>query len=54
MTIQNEPYSRSSLWALMLAWGRYQLSEALASVKPTHLADEIAAIVARSGNPSGS
>jgi hypothetical protein len=52
MTIQNEPYSRPSLWVLV-AWGRYRLSEALAAIKPKHRADEIAAVVARSGNPSG-
>ena len=53
MTRQNTPHSHLTFWQMLLAWGAHRLSETLEVNKPKHSAEEIAALVARSGNPSG-
>jgi hypothetical protein len=42
------PFSR-----LLLRWAAYQISGFIASMKPKHLAGQISADVAASGNPTG-
>lgn len=54
MTMQNTtPHSHLSFWQLVLAWGAHRVSEAIEANKSKHTTEEIAALVARSGNPSG-
>lgn len=53
MTMHNTPHSHLTFWQMLLAWAAHRLSEALDANKPKHSAEEIAALVARSGNPSG-
>jgi hypothetical protein len=53
MTMQNTPHSHLTFWQLLLAWAAHRLSEAIETNKPRHSAEEIAAMVARSNNPSG-
>lgn len=38
---------------LLLRWAAYQISRIIASMKPKHLAGQISADVAASGNPTG-
>lgn len=45
--------AREPFLTVFLAWVAYRISEALAAMKPEHDARSVAAIVARSGHPSG-
>lgn len=38
---------------MLLAWARHRITLAMAAIRPAHHADQIAADVAASGNPSG-
>lgn len=54
MTIQNTtPHSHLTFWQLLLAFVAHRVSEAAEANKPKHSAEEIAALVARSNNPTG-
>ncbi len=53
MTVQNSPHSHLTFWQMLLAWVAHRLSGAVDTNKPEHSTEEIAALVARSGNPSG-
>lgn len=53
MTVQNTPHSHLTFWQMLLAWGAHRLSEVMEANKPKYSTEEIAALVARSGNPSG-
>jgi len=44
---------QTSTLHVLLNWGADLISRAAASMKPQHRADQIAAIVAASNNPSG-
>lgn len=44
---------REPFLAALLAWIAYRIARARAFLKPEHDAGAVAAIVARSGNPSG-
>jgi hypothetical protein len=46
-------HTDTSFWQALLNWGVDQTSRAKASTKPSYRADEIAAEIAASGNPSG-
>lgn len=39
--------------SMVLAWAIHQVSLLMMSLKPRHSAEQIAEIVARSGNPAG-
>lgn len=53
MTMQNTPHSHLTFWQMLLAFAAHRLSVAMEANKPEHSSEEIAALVARSGNPSG-
>ncbi len=53
MTMHNTPHSHLSFWQMLLAWGAHRLSGGVEADKPKHSTEDIAALVARSGNPSG-
>jgi hypothetical protein len=46
-------HTQTSTLQMLLSWGTDLVSRAFASMKPQHRADQIAAIVAASNNPSG-
>jgi hypothetical protein len=53
MTMQNTPHSHLTFWQMLLAWGAHRLSGGEETDKPKYSTEEVAALVARSGNPSG-
>jgi hypothetical protein len=38
---------------MLFAWAAHRIAQARAAIRPAHRADQIAAAVAASGNPSG-
>lgn len=53
MTMQNTPHSHLTFWQLLRAWAAHRLRESIEANKSQYSTEEIAAMVARSGNPSG-
>jgi len=51
--MQTQKEAHEPFLPALLAWASYKLSRALAAIKPQQSAAAVAAIVARSGNPSG-
>jgi len=51
--MQTQKQTHEPFLPALLAWVAYTLSHALAAIKPQQSATTVAAIVARSGNPSG-
>jgi hypothetical protein len=46
-------HTETSTLQVLLSWGEDLVARAVASMKPTHSAGQVAAAVAESGNPSG-
>jgi hypothetical protein len=53
LTMKTLSHTETSALQVLLSWGADLFSRAAAAMKPKYRADEIAATVAESGNPSG-
>jgi hypothetical protein len=49
-TLSNAEMSFSQM---LLSWMTHQTSRAMAAIKPTHRASDVAAAIAANGNPTG-
>jgi hypothetical protein len=47
------PQTETPFWQMLLDWAVDRTSRALATIRPKHLASQIATAVAASGNPAG-
>jgi hypothetical protein len=47
------PQAETSPLQVLLNWAADRIARALATIRPNHLASQIATVVAASGNPSG-
>jgi hypothetical protein len=46
-------HAQMSFSQMLFAWATHRVVQARAAIRPAHRADQIAATVAASGNPSG-
>jgi hypothetical protein len=47
------PHAETPFLQMLLIWAVDRIARALATIRPNHLASQVATIVAASGNPSG-
>lgn len=53
MNMKTLSHTQASALQMLLRWGEDLVSRAVASMRPRYRADQIAAVVAESNNPSG-